>query len=388
MRSRLVFILLGSLWSAALALGQANGNLQIHFMDVGQGDGALLISPQGETVLFDDGALNNCDKPLSYIQQLGVRNIDYHIASHYHSDHIGCATAVFHDFPLRKDALDRGGSYASGTYKDYITAVGTHRKTAAPDMTVTLDAASATPVIITIVCADATTDAGQVVQTSNENDLSVSAVVHFGNFAAEIGGDLSGHKTGNYEDIETSVAPKVGQIEVYKVHHHGSAYSSNLQWLSTTIPQIGIISCGDGNSYGHPTVECVEALHQAGLKLYWTERGNGVQPDPGFDVVGGNIIVDVPAGSKTYTVTYGGTKTDSYTVRIGAQPGVQPGTMPATPTPTPSGPLAGIQEFAWSKRAAVYHYANCRYVANISPANLEKGTTPPEGKTLHQGCPK
>jgi hypothetical protein len=47
-------------------LGQGNGNLQIHFMDVGQGDGAILISPQGETVLFDDGRDGSCDKPVSY----------------------------------------------------------------------------------------------------------------------------------------------------------------------------------------------------------------------------------------------------------------------------------------------------------------------------------
>ena len=121
---------------------------------------------------------------------------------------------MFHDFPLQRDAIDGGASYASGTYKDYVTAVGNHRKSATPDMTITLDATTATPVVIKIVCADATTASGQIVQTSNENDLSVSAVVHFGSFSAEIGGDLSGHKTRTYEDIETSVAPKVGQIEV------------------------------------------------------------------------------------------------------------------------------------------------------------------------------
>jgi competence protein ComEC len=65
-------------FSGQLAQVQANGKLQIHFMDVGQGDGALLISPLGETVLFDDGALNFCDKPVSYLQQLGVTKIDYH----------------------------------------------------------------------------------------------------------------------------------------------------------------------------------------------------------------------------------------------------------------------------------------------------------------------
>src|SRR5689334_20564107 len=64
--------------------GQVNGNLQIHFIDVGQGDGAILISPQGETVLFDDGRLGACEKPVNYLRSIAVSKIDYHIASHYH----------------------------------------------------------------------------------------------------------------------------------------------------------------------------------------------------------------------------------------------------------------------------------------------------------------
>jgi competence protein ComEC len=54
-----------------------NGKLQIHFMDVGQGDGALLISPQGQTMLFDNGKRLNCDAPVSYLQQLGITKHDY-----------------------------------------------------------------------------------------------------------------------------------------------------------------------------------------------------------------------------------------------------------------------------------------------------------------------
>lgn len=55
--------------------GQANDSLQIHFIDVGQGDGALLISPQGETVLFDDGTTDDCSKPLTHLSKLGLIKI-------------------------------------------------------------------------------------------------------------------------------------------------------------------------------------------------------------------------------------------------------------------------------------------------------------------------
>ena len=80
--------------SSAFLFGQAdNGKLQIRFMDVGQGDGAILISPLGESVLFDNGQKNDCDRPKSYLQR-GLHTIDYQIASHYHADHIGCTAQV------------------------------------------------------------------------------------------------------------------------------------------------------------------------------------------------------------------------------------------------------------------------------------------------------
>src|SRR5437868_12988516 len=126
---RLAAVLLAVLWSVPV-YAQANGKLQIHYMDVGQGDGAVLISPFGEVVLFDDGVLNQCSKPIAYLQSLGVTRIDYHIASHYHSDHIGCAAQILQQFPLQKAAYDRGGSYTTATFTSYVNAVGVKRATA------------------------------------------------------------------------------------------------------------------------------------------------------------------------------------------------------------------------------------------------------------------
>jgi competence protein ComEC len=156
-------------------LAQANGRLQIHFMNVGQGDGAILISPGGETVLFDNGVRNNCSRPLSYLSQLGVIGIDYHIASHYHDDHIGCTADVLRDYPLRGQAIDRGGTYTTKTYGRYLTAIGDQRRTAVQGERITLDAASPNPVNIDIIAFG-----GNGQPHRNENDLSVVAVVRFG----------------------------------------------------------------------------------------------------------------------------------------------------------------------------------------------------------------
>src|SRR6478752_2644251 len=145
---RIAFLCLIALLLPIRALAQANGQLQIHYMDVGQGDGAVLISPLGEVVLFDDGVLNQCGRPIGYLQSLGITRIDYHIASHYHSDHIGCAAQILAQFPLQKAAYDRGGSYSTATFHNYVSAVGAKRITAQKGQTITLDAGSLTPVTI------------------------------------------------------------------------------------------------------------------------------------------------------------------------------------------------------------------------------------------------
>jgi competence protein ComEC len=138
------------LWASSV-LAQGNGRLQLHFMDVGQGDAALLISPGGQTVLFDDGTNGECDKPVSYLQQLGVTRLDYLVASHYHADHIGCTMEVLHECPVREAVYDRGASYKGNTYDRYVAAVGSHRKAATDQTVITLDPNTSHPVRIEIV---------------------------------------------------------------------------------------------------------------------------------------------------------------------------------------------------------------------------------------------
>ena len=365
--------------SVGVAHGQANGKLQIHHMDVGQGDGAVLISPKGQVVLFDAGEdmkKRDCTKPVSYLDQLGIDHIDVLYVSHYHFDHIGCIPAVLDQFHLQGDAYDRGESYPGQTYANYVKAVGGHRKTGSIGDSITLDKNSPNPVVITIVAVDGKSRGGEV-QTSNENDLSLAVLVTFGSFKEEIGGDLSGDNTQMYQDVETPVAPGVGKIDVYKVHHHCSSHSTNDAWMTATQPTVGVISTGDGNDYGHPTADCLERLHKHNVKAYWTETGNGGEPEPGIDVVGGNIVVEVASNASSFTVTSGGSHVDTYAITGGG-----------AIVPTNTTPAATTPKYAWSKNSTHYHLANCRFVQNIAPANLEQGDAPPRNKTLHKDCPK
>jgi competence protein ComEC len=296
---------------------QGNGKLQIHFMDVGQGDGAILISPSGHTVLFDNGVWGNCQKPMAYLKKLGIQQIDFMITSHYHADHFGCTQEVLSKYPLTNLAIDRGGTYKSPMFDAYVNAVGDKRRTVTNVTTITMDTDSAFPVKINIAAFN-----GAGIKTTNENDLSIAAVIHFGDFDVMMAGDLSGVDTENYQDIETTVAKVVGQVEVYKVNHHGSEYSSNTAWLKTLAPRVAAISTGDGNKHGHPTSVCLNRLHHAKIeKTYWTEEGNGVKPENGLDVVAhGSILMQVAPGAANFTVTYG-SQTDTYPLWPGAYKG-------------------------------------------------------------------
>lgn len=101
----------------ALTFCGLNGTLQLYFLDVGQGLGALLITPKGETVLFDGGPTDDCAKPFLYLKQLALTKIDYLITSHYHADHLGCAPEIFQRFPMDKVAYESGETYNTGGYR-------------------------------------------------------------------------------------------------------------------------------------------------------------------------------------------------------------------------------------------------------------------------------
>lgn len=318
-------LLTTALVSAALALTHAgagaitgNGKLQIHHMKIGQGDGTLLISPNGQTALFDDGVYTNCTYIKSYLQGLGITSVDYHFLSHYHADHLGCIDDLAAlGITVLTAGYDRGNSYSSATYTAYTTTLGAKRTTIAKGQAITLDAASANPV--TVTCVDLNGAGVYSVSGSDENAKSAVYKVSYGGFDEVVGGDLTG-STANGNDVETTIGPEVGDVEVYKVHHHGSAYSSNDNWLNAITPEVGIIMCGDGNSYGHPTAAALTRLHNHSVHTYWTETGAGAAPDGAWDkVANGTVLLEVDLAANNYTVT-AGAAVDTYTIPTGGPP--------------------------------------------------------------------
>jgi hypothetical protein len=98
------------------------------------------------------------------------------------------------------------------------------------------------------------------------------------------------------------------------------------------------------------------------------------RPDPLWDIVGGNIVVEVEPNKDEFKVVYNWSRTDIYPLW-------------GSTTTAAGGQAEPEGAYAWSKKSDVYHYEGCKYVSNISPANLERGSSPPQGKRLHENCP-
>jgi beta-lactamase superfamily II metal-dependent hydrolase len=283
-----------------------NGKLQIHHIDAEQGDAALIISPNGQRAMVDDGRWTNCSNIINYLQARGISTIDYHFATHYDADHIGCLDDMAAaGIVVSVACYDRGSAPATitGEFTAYTATCGAKRQTLSKNQVVTLDQGSVQPVRITVVDLNG---AG-VYSGSEENALGVVLLVRFGAFDEVVGGDLPGASP----DIESAVAPQVADVEVYKVHHHGSATSSNDNWLNGTTPEVGILSVG-ANPYGHPTADHLGRLHAHGVKTYWTNTGSGAAPDPTWDKVGGTIVVNADPGIEQGYVVSGSGFSDIY----------------------------------------------------------------------------
>jgi beta-lactamase superfamily II metal-dependent hydrolase len=304
-------VILGFLFTFAVFAQQ----LEIHHIDVGQADATLIKSPTGVTVLIDAG--NNGDgtgvvRP--YLTSLGITSLNYVVCSHYHADHLGGLDEVITGLGAAKigAVYDRGADAplpTTAVYTNYVSAANStgRRYKATPGIILDLGGGA------TMKCVATDGDVinyGYVAGSGgSENDLSVGWLLSFGTFQYYTGGDLGGENS-SYADAETWLAPQVGDVDVFKVHHHGSAYSTNQTWVNTIKAEVCVIEVGAGNSYGHPVQAVLNRLAVANCYIYQTESGAGSTIPAGKGTVAnGTVIVRSPGSS--FTVSYGAT-TNSY----------------------------------------------------------------------------
>ena len=250
------FLCFGVLLALFFAAPLRAQSLELHFLNVGQGD-AVLLREGGKTALIDAGPSGS--RVLEYLRTLGVDTLDLLVASHNHTDHIGGMTAVLGAIVVRF-YLDNGMSSNTATYQRTIAAV---QRSDAQYL-------NATPRTLRLGAAQLRV-LPPLPGARKQNLASVGIRVDYGSFHALLTGDS---ETVLLEHWLTS--GEVARVQVLKAAHHGSANGVTPGWVTTTSPGIVVISVGSANSYGHPSAFATGLWEAAGAHVYRTDRDGAI----------------------------------------------------------------------------------------------------------------
>lgn len=266
--------------AAAISAGRSGPPSQftVSFLDVGQGDATLLQTPQGRAVLVDAGppGAGLADE----LEAVGVERIDLLIITHAQLDHYGGLAELAASFDIGTIANGGRGSNAN-EYRDAIARVrlkGAREITLQRGQRLKLDGLNAE-----VLAPEA------AVSTTPEDDPNQSAIVlkaSYGGFDMLLPADAESDVWGQ--------AP-VGDIEVLKVAHHGSADDGLSDALLSLRPELAVISAGRGNPFGHPHPATVAALRSSGVKVLRTDRDGTIKVSPSTT----GISVSSESGAET-----------------------------------------------------------------------------------------
>ena len=237
----------------------SNHNLRFHFIDVGQGDSSLIITPKGNTILIDAGDEAHAKKVVSYIREQGIEKLDLVIATHPDADHIGGMDKVIKNFDIDVFAMP-DVSAKTNQYKQI------QRELKAKKMRATrLYQGDEVQIDDDIDFEILSPVKGKKYDDTNE--YSIVAKIVYKDTSFILMGDATME---NEVDIINNV-PDI-DIDVLKLGHHGSSTSSSDYFITKTSPNIAIISCGKDNKYGHPHQEVMRVLKKHGVTPYRTDE--------------------------------------------------------------------------------------------------------------------
>ena len=256
--------------------------MAVHFIDVGQGD-SILAESGGHFLLIDAGENDQGDTVISYLEEAGVEALDYVIGTHPHSDHIGGLDDVIRAFDVETVILPPV-EHTTKTFEDVLDAIEEK------DLSITLpvpgDSYELGDAAFTIL-------APQKDYGDDLNNWSVGLRLACGDGAFVACGDAEAQAE---EDMAASGLAL--SADVLKIGHHGSSTSTSNAFLKAVSPAFAVISCGEGNSYGHPHKETLEKLEAAGIQVLRTDLLGDITAQWGEDGVtwaySGNNAAELP----------------------------------------------------------------------------------------------
>lgn len=261
---------LGILLGVILLLaGYPAHNLQITFLDVGQGDGICMELPDGSVYLMDGGSSDVSKvgnyRLVPFLKAKGIRKIDAVFLSHGDADHINGIAELLEEKQMSIDCI----CLPAGAEQEEFVEIR--------------DLARARNISVrTIQAGDFWENNGAKFWCLNPADVTASGnaasmvlYMEYQDFSMLLTGDLEGGGEKSVAALLRSNA--ITGISVLKVAHHGSKNSTKEEFLRQCSPAVAVISCGEHNTYGHPHKETLERLNDMGTAVYRTDCSGAVQ---------------------------------------------------------------------------------------------------------------
>ncbi|MFJ5771709.1 MBL fold metallo-hydrolase [Psychrobacillus sp. NPDC093180] len=264
----------------------AEKQMSVHFIDVGQGDSILIQSPTGKNMLIDGGKKEKGKDVVNYLRQHGVEKLDYVVATHPDADHIGGLLSVLNSVSI-KNFIDSGKEHTTDTYEQMLQLIlDKNIPFVVPSIGDTIPLDSDVEITVLHTSDDA----------NENNEASIVLKVQYKDVSFLLTGDADAA-------VEKSMIKKYDlKSTILKAGHHGSDTSSSDAFIREVQPEVAILSYGENNMYGHPTPIVVTRLKKANAEIYSTaELGNIVVETDGRDY---NVSADsFPAEKETVAET-------------------------------------------------------------------------------------
>ena len=244
--------------------GSDSSCFKIHFIDVGQGDAAL-VECDGRFMLIDGGDQAAGDKVYTLLKEQGIQQLDILVISHMHADHIGGLSKVLtyaSKIDLTLENSNYGKTEAFGVLEKHLTQNGA--EITVPHVGDKYQLGSAEIEVVDV-------------ESAAEND-SLVIMINYGKTKFLFTGDIEDEAQTRIADKYENERDDTYKVDLIKMPHHGSGSSKSAngtgslyRFIRTFMPEYAVISVGNGNKYGHPCEETLDLLEDADVKVYRTD---------------------------------------------------------------------------------------------------------------------
>lgn len=247
-------------------------NLEINFVDVGQGDCTFIVTPRNKTILIDGGGSSSDEFDvgkstlLPYILDKGYTKIDYIFISHFDQDHVGGILSILQKIKVKKVIISKQEEN-SENYQKFLEIIKEK------GVSVAIVKMGDRVKIENGIYFDILWPTFEQIQENKLNNNSLVMKMYYHNFSVLFTGDIE--EEAEKKILETYKSEKNKLVSnVLKVAHHGSKTSTIKEFLDTVNPQIALIGVGKNNMFHHPSEEIIDKLKEYGAIIYRTdERG-------------------------------------------------------------------------------------------------------------------